>query len=221
MDKRRAVPFLELELPQSRRWWRAPRPAETRLGLRMEKEQDQCRQVEISRRPGRRSGCSAPPRRAGAAPRRRRRPGCRAAATADVHARSSLVAHPLPRRHGRRRRPWSPGRPTHPNSATRRRWCCQLAASGELLHRRLSRNQPRELDLVAQHDMRRLVQSTSRSRGGASRLRRGPPKHDGRRESENGNCGADAHGPPYHGTETPAPCATVDRFGVGDGTGTG
>jgi hypothetical protein len=70
----------------------------------------------------------------------------------------------------------------------------QLAASGELLHRRLSRNEPRELDLIPPHDIARAREHVAVSRRRIS-LRRGPSKHDGRRESKDGNRGAHAHGP--------------------------
>ena len=164
----------------------------------MEEEQDQCRQVEISRAPGRRSGCSVPPRRAGAAPRRRRRPGCHAAATADVHARSSAGR---PSTSTTSRTPTTsvePGKADPPELRNEATLVLQLAASGELLHRCFSRHQPRELHLVPQHDSRRACRAR-RGRAGAHLLRRCPSKHDGRRESKDGNCDAHAHGQTYHG----------------------
>src|SRR4029453_15379480 len=97
----------------------------------------------------------------------------------------------------------------------------QLAPSSDLLHRCLSRDQARQFLLVAQHDCAGSCGHPARAGGGA------PPSEGARPSTAAGarvRTTIVVRTPTvrtYHGTGMPAPCATVDRFGVGDGIRTG
>ncbi len=132
------------------------------------------------------------------------------------------VAHPLPRRRGRRRRPLSPGRRDPPELRHQATLLAdQLASVRRALHRRFSRDQARELRPRNAARPSPARESTSRSRGGASRSDAALPSTTAGVRARTAIVVRTPTRQTYHGTETPAPCATVDGFGVGDGTRTG